>query len=46
MSRDPNIEPPHPGQQPEIPPTHPDDPAQAPPPPLPPDAAPMIQIRK
>src|ERR1043165_86241 len=39
MSRDPNTDPPRPGQQPDLPPTRPDDPAQPEqPPPLPPDA--------
>lgn len=38
LSRNPNVEPPQPAQQPELPPTRPDDPAQPEPPPLPPDA--------
>ena len=38
MSRDPNTEPPKPGQQPGLPPTGPDDPASPELPPLPPDA--------
>ena len=38
MSRNPNVDPPQPDQQPELPPTHPDDPAQPEQqPPLPPD---------
>src|SRR5438132_372930 len=38
MTRNPNTEPPQPGQQPDLPPTQPGDPAQPEPPPLPPDA--------
>ena len=47
MSRNPNVEPPQPEQQPELPPTHPDDPAQPEPLPLPPDApTPTAPVRE
>src|SRR5437870_5514637 len=47
MSRNPNAEPPQPGQRPELPPTQPDDPAQPEPPPLPPDApTPTAPVRE
>lgn len=40
MTRNPNAEPPQPGDQPDIPPTVPHDPAQPEPLPLPPDVDP------
>ena len=47
MTRNPNVEPPHPEPSPELPPTYPDDPAQPEPPPLPPDTpTPTAPVRE